>query len=110
MTNTPRSGQYEIVGPRGGGSGQERTVVRNEPLPVRAEDLSFALMAVLERLPRWGALCSCHSSVSSLPVHRAPPSIVRAYRPGRPPCIAQVPQYASPPSASPSLCTPCASP
>jgi DNA-directed RNA polymerase specialized sigma24 family protein len=28
--------------------GQERTVVRNEPLPVRAEDV--ALMAVLERL------------------------------------------------------------
>lgn len=29
----PRSGQYEIVGPRGGGTGQERTVVRGEPLP-----------------------------------------------------------------------------
>jgi hypothetical protein len=32
-TSAPRSGQYEIVGPRGGGTGQERTVVRNEPLP-----------------------------------------------------------------------------
>ncbi|RAI37107.1 hypothetical protein CH340_00955 [Rhodoplanes serenus] len=29
----PRSGQYEIVGPRGGSTGVERTVVRNEPLP-----------------------------------------------------------------------------
>ncbi len=29
----PRSGQYEIVGPRGGGTGQERTVTRGEPLP-----------------------------------------------------------------------------
>ena len=28
-----RSGQYEIVGPRGGRTGQERTVVRGEPLP-----------------------------------------------------------------------------
>ena len=32
-TSAPRSGQYEIVGPRGGGTGVERTVVRNEPLP-----------------------------------------------------------------------------
>lgn len=29
----PRSGQYEIVGPRGGRTGEERTVTRNEPLP-----------------------------------------------------------------------------
>lgn len=30
----PRSGQYEIVGPRGGrAAGQERTVVRGERLP-----------------------------------------------------------------------------
>ena len=28
----PRSGQYEIIGPRGG-KGPERTVVRGEPLP-----------------------------------------------------------------------------
>ncbi|CAB3647576.1 putative proteinA [Achromobacter pulmonis] len=28
-----RSGQYEIVGPRGGGTGKERTVVKNEPFP-----------------------------------------------------------------------------
>ena len=31
--SAPRSGQYEIVGPRGGGTGKERTVVRGEPLP-----------------------------------------------------------------------------
>ncbi|MEW5926994.1 MAG: YjzC family protein [Gemmatimonadota bacterium] len=29
----PRSGQYTIVGPRGGDTGRERTVVRGEPLP-----------------------------------------------------------------------------
>ena len=29
----PRSGQYEIVGPRGGGTGDERTVTRGEPMP-----------------------------------------------------------------------------
>lgn len=29
----PRSGQYEIIGPRGGNTGQERTVTRGEPLP-----------------------------------------------------------------------------
>lgn len=28
-----RSGQYEVVGPRGGRTGEERTVVRGEPLP-----------------------------------------------------------------------------
>lgn len=29
----PVSAQYEIVGPRGGHTGQERTVTRGEPLP-----------------------------------------------------------------------------
>jgi hypothetical protein len=29
----PRSGQYEIVGSRGGRTGIERTVTRGEPLP-----------------------------------------------------------------------------
>ena len=29
----PRSGQYELVGPRGGKTGLERTVTRGEPLP-----------------------------------------------------------------------------
>jgi len=29
----PRSGQYRINGPRGGDTGKERTVVKNEPLP-----------------------------------------------------------------------------
>lgn len=28
-----RSGQYEIVGPRGARTGQERTVVKGEPFP-----------------------------------------------------------------------------
>ena len=31
--HAPRSGQYEIVGPRGGKTGIERTVVGGEPLP-----------------------------------------------------------------------------
>lgn len=29
----PASAQYGIIGPRGGDTGQERTVVQNEPLP-----------------------------------------------------------------------------
>jgi len=29
----PRSGQYGIVGPRGGDTGAERTVVKDEPFP-----------------------------------------------------------------------------
>lgn len=29
----PRSGQYGILGTRGGNTGQERTVTRGEPLP-----------------------------------------------------------------------------
>lgn len=32
-TTAKDSGQYEIVGPRGGGTGAERTVVKGEPLP-----------------------------------------------------------------------------
>jgi hypothetical protein len=28
-----RSGLYDIVGPRGGDTGEQRTVVRGEPLP-----------------------------------------------------------------------------
>lgn len=32
-TTAPRSGQYEQVGPRGGRTGEERTVTRGEPLP-----------------------------------------------------------------------------
>lgn len=28
-----KSGQYEIIGPRGGHTGEERTVVKGEPLP-----------------------------------------------------------------------------
>lgn len=29
----PRSGQYGIIGTRGGNTGQERTVTRGEPMP-----------------------------------------------------------------------------
>ncbi|MDQ3499752.1 MAG: YjzC family protein [Actinomycetota bacterium] len=29
----PASGQYEIVGPRGGGTGKERTAIQGKPLP-----------------------------------------------------------------------------
>ena len=29
----PRSGQYPVVGPRGGRTGEERTVTRGEPFP-----------------------------------------------------------------------------
>jgi hypothetical protein len=29
----PRSSQVEIIGPRGGRTGQERTVVKGEPFP-----------------------------------------------------------------------------
>lgn len=32
-TSAPASGQYEIVGPRGGRTGVERTVTKGEPLP-----------------------------------------------------------------------------
>ena len=32
-TPAPASAQYEILGPRGGRTGVERTVVRGEPLP-----------------------------------------------------------------------------
>lgn len=31
--HAPKSGQYEIVGPRGGETGNERTVTKGEPLP-----------------------------------------------------------------------------
>jgi hypothetical protein len=31
--SAPRSGQYELIGSRGGRTGEERTVVRREPLP-----------------------------------------------------------------------------
>ena len=33
----PTSGQWEIVGPRGGGTGKERTVVKDEPFPPTPE-------------------------------------------------------------------------
>ena len=33
----PFSAQYEIVGPRGGRTGEERTVTKHEPLPPTPE-------------------------------------------------------------------------
>lgn len=33
----PQSGQYEITGPRGGGTGDERTVTEREPMPPTPE-------------------------------------------------------------------------
>lgn len=33
----PRSGQYPVVGPRGGHTGEERTVTRGEPFPPTPE-------------------------------------------------------------------------
>jgi hypothetical protein len=35
--DAPKSGQYEIVGPRGGKTGEERTVTKGEPLPPTPE-------------------------------------------------------------------------
>jgi hypothetical protein len=32
-TKAPASGQYEIIGSRGGRTGEERTVTKSEPLP-----------------------------------------------------------------------------
>jgi len=32
-----KSGQYEIIGPRGGETGKERTVTKGEPLPPTPE-------------------------------------------------------------------------
>jgi len=36
-SKAPASGQYEIIGPRGGRTGEERTVTRGEPLPPTPE-------------------------------------------------------------------------
>lgn len=33
----PRSGQYEIIGPRGGETGKERTVIEGKPFPPTPE-------------------------------------------------------------------------
>jgi hypothetical protein len=32
-TTAPRSGQYAIIGSRGGDTGKERTVTKGEPMP-----------------------------------------------------------------------------
>ncbi|WP_312673672.1 hypothetical protein [Microbacterium sp.] len=40
-----QSGQYEIVGPRGGRTGDERTVTRGEPMPPTPKpNMSFNLV------------------------------------------------------------------
>lgn len=40
----PRSGQYEQVGPRGGKTGHEVTVVKGEPLPpTQKSGMTFTL-------------------------------------------------------------------
>lgn len=36
-THAPLSGQYEIVGPRGGHTGEERTAIKGKPLPPTPE-------------------------------------------------------------------------
>ncbi len=41
----PRSGQYEQVGPRGGKTGHEVTVVKGEPLPpTQKPGMTFTLV------------------------------------------------------------------
>lgn len=35
--HAPKSGQYGIVGPRGGKTGEERTVTKGEPFPPTPE-------------------------------------------------------------------------
>lgn len=41
----PRSGQYEQVGPRGGKTGHEVTVVKGEPLPpTQKPGMSYTLV------------------------------------------------------------------
>lgn len=44
-STAPKSGQYEMVGPRGGSLNTERTVVRGEPLPpTRAPGQGYRLV------------------------------------------------------------------
>ena len=35
--NAPGSGQYKIIGPRGGNTGTERTAIKGRPLPPTPE-------------------------------------------------------------------------
>jgi hypothetical protein len=42
---TKRSGQYEIIGPRGGKTGEEITSVKNKPLPpARKPGITYKLV------------------------------------------------------------------
>lgn len=46
----PRSGQYEQIGPRGGHTGEERTVTRGEPLPPTPRpNMSYTLVDATKR-------------------------------------------------------------
>ncbi|MEW6667629.1 MAG: hypothetical protein AB1512_20670 [Thermodesulfobacteriota bacterium] len=48
-----RSGQYGIVGPRGGRTGDERTVVRGEPFPpTPKKGMGFTLNDPTKHKPR----------------------------------------------------------
>lgn len=53
-----RSGQYEIVGPRGGRTGIERTVVKGEPLPpTQRSGQRYIMVDVMGHTKRnWGTL------------------------------------------------------
>lgn len=43
--NAPTSGQWELIGPRGRHTGDERTVVRGEPMPPTPKpNMSFNLV------------------------------------------------------------------
>ncbi len=43
--SVPRSGQYKVVGPRGGSQGHEITAVKGEPFPpTRKPGLGFRLV------------------------------------------------------------------
>jgi len=49
----PKSGQYEMVGSRGGRTGMERTVVKGEPMPpTQAKGQKYELVDKTEHKPR----------------------------------------------------------
>lgn len=45
-SKAPASGQYGIVGPRGGDTGKERTVVKGEPL-LQLQDLAKGMLSTI---------------------------------------------------------------
>ena len=49
----PRSGQYGIIGPRGGKTDEERTVVKDEPFPPTPEKgMGFELNDPTQHKPK----------------------------------------------------------